>query len=111
MKDIVEFSQQDKYEIGARIAKLREKSGYKSMEIAQFLDVHRTTYSKFEGGITLPGTEYIYKLCQIFDVTSDYILFGKETDMEMAKLRKLLLRQNPKRARKIVEGLLTMFED
>jgi hypothetical protein len=44
-------------------------------------------------------------------VTADYILYGKELDMEMAKLRGMLEKQNPRRARKIIEGLMMMFED
>jgi transcriptional regulator with XRE-family HTH domain len=111
MNEIVSFSEQNRFEIGARIAGLRQKSGYKSMEIAHFMDIHRCTYSEIEGGNRLPSTDNIFKLCQIFDVTADYILYGKELDMEMAKLRGMLEKQNPRRTRKIIEGLMMMFED
>jgi transcriptional regulator with XRE-family HTH domain len=111
MKEIIGFSEQNRYEIGSRIAGLREKSGFKSMEVANFMDIHRSTYSDIECGNRLPNVDNLYKLCQIFDVTSDYILYGKEVDMELDKLQRLLKKQNPKKAKKIVEGLMLMFDD
>ena len=110
MKEIRNFNDAEKYAIADRIAGLREKNGYKSMEMAHFMDIHRSTYSDIECGNVKLSTDNLFKICQIFDVSADYILFGKEIDMELEEIRNILEKQNSKRARQIVEGLKMMFD-
>ena len=110
MKDIKSFNETDRYAIANRITELREGRGYKSMEMAHFMDIHRSTYSDIECGHVKLSTDNLYKLCQIFDVSADYVLFGKEIDMESVKIRCILEKQNPGKARKIAEALYLMFE-
>ena len=110
MKEIRSFNETDRYAIANRIAELREARGYKSMEMAHFMDIHRSTYSHIESGSEKLSSDNLYKLCQIFDVSADYILFGKEIDMELAEIRSILEKQSPRKARQIIEGLKMMFD-
>ena len=109
MKEIKTFSNEDRYAIGNRIADLRETKGYKSMEIAQFMDIDRSTYSNIECGKTKLSTENLYKLCQIFDVSADYILFGETEDSYMEEIKTILNGQKLEEIRKIVRGLRAML--
>ena len=110
MKEIRNFNDAERYAIANHIAGLREQKGYKSMEMAHFMDIHRSTYSDIECGNVKLSTDNLFKICQIFDVSADYILFGKEIDMELEEIRNILEKQNPKRARQIVEGLKMMLD-
>lgn len=110
VKEIRNFNDAERYAIANRIAELREEKGYKSMEMANFMDIHRSTYSDIECANVKLSTDNLFKLCQIFDVSADYILFGKEIDMELEEIRDILEKQSPGRAKQIVEGLKMMFE-
>ena len=108
MKEIKTFSNEDRYAIANRIVMLRKESGYKSKEIAQQMDVSATTYSDIECANTKLSLDNLYKLCQVFDVSADYIVFGETEDAYMAEVRKIF-KQRPGIAKKIVAGLKEMF--
>ena len=56
------------------IRNLREDNDKKQIELAQYLNVKQTTYSKYElGKINVP-IEVIIKLADYYDVTTDYLL-------------------------------------
>lgn len=109
MRDIKAMEQDDRYAIAERIVNLRKESGYKSKEIAQKIDVSATTYSDIECANTKLSLDYLYRLCQVFDVSADYIIFGETEDAYMSEIRKILKKQRPGMAEKIVAGLKTMF--
>jgi hypothetical protein len=52
----------------------------------------------------------LFKMCQIFEVSADYIIFGDTDDACMAELRQILSKQNPKVKAKIVAGLKAALE-
>ena len=56
------------------IRNLREDSDKKQIELANYLNVKQTTYSKYElGKINIP-IEIIIKLADYYDVSVDYLL-------------------------------------
>lgn len=56
------------------IRNLREDNDKKQKELAAFLNVQQTTYSKYElGKITVP-VEVIIQLAAYYNVTTDYLL-------------------------------------
>ncbi len=56
------------------IRNLREDSDKKQIELAKYLNVKQTTYSKYElGKINIP-IEIIIKLADYYDVSVDYLL-------------------------------------
>ena len=57
-----------------RISELREEAGLKQMALASMLNVTPQTISRYERGDRDLGTDAIGRLCQIFGVTSDYLL-------------------------------------
>lgn len=62
--------------IGERIYELRKQSNMSQGELADELDVSRQTISKWENDSSLPELDKIIRLCEVFDVSSDYILRG-----------------------------------
>ena len=57
-----------------RIKELREKCGYSQSELARKLSVTRSSVNAWEMGISVPTTQYIVEMSQLFKVSSDYIL-------------------------------------
>ena len=110
MKEIVSLTQEERFAIADRIAALREKSDYMSKEIAQIMDISSSTYSDIECANTKLSIDNLYKICQIFDVSADYIIFGENENACMAEIRKLISRQSPAMVEKIIAGLKVMFE-
>ena len=55
----------------------REKAGYTQTEVAKFLCISPQSVSKWESGESLPSTEYLPKLTDLFECTIDD-LFRKE---------------------------------
>ena len=61
MKEIRSFNETDRYAIANRIAELRETRGYKSMEMAHFMDIHRSTLPFYSLILTNVKNQY-YKM-------------------------------------------------
>lgn len=60
-----------------RVRELREDHDLKQRELAEYLDVKQTTYSKYElGKIDIP-IEALIKLADYYQVTLDYLV-GRE---------------------------------
>ena len=64
--------------IGSRIHKLRKKSGLTQQQVANRLNVVRTSISNWESGTRTPDAESLSQLADLFGVTTDYLL-GKKT--------------------------------
>ena len=61
-----------------RLAELRHEKRLSQKEIAKLLYVPQTTYSHYEVGNREPSIETIIKLCDLFDVSADYLLGRKD---------------------------------
>ncbi len=62
--------------MGERIYKLRKKNNMSQGDLANELDTSRQTISKWENNMCIPELDKIIRLCEIFSVSSDYILRG-----------------------------------
>ncbi len=78
--------------MGARIRKQRELSGYTREQIAEKLDVSAKFCSDIELGIKGMSLQTLTKLCNILDMSSDYILYGDtenpDTDTAISLVQK-----------------------
>ncbi|MED3642439.1 helix-turn-helix transcriptional regulator [Caldifermentibacillus hisashii] len=61
-----------------RLENLREKSGYTKKELSQKLGFSANVYGSYERGERRPSFETCCKLANIFHVSLDYLLCGKE---------------------------------
>ena len=66
--------------IGQRIAKLRKKRGMRQFDLSCELDVSVKHLSECERGISMFSLARLLDICEIFDVSLDYLVRGLPTD-------------------------------
>ena len=66
--------------IGRRIAKLRKDHGMGQLELCGELDVSVKHLSECERGVSMFSLERLLDICEIFDVSLDYLVRGLPTD-------------------------------
>ena len=69
-----------KVEIGERVRITRNSSGLSREILSEMLDISPLFLGYIECGQRGMSISTLQKLCQILNVSSDYILFGKETN-------------------------------
>lgn len=57
-----------------RLKDLREDHDLKQSEIAEFLGIQQTVYSRYERGFQNIPLEHLMKLAEKYNVSTDYIL-------------------------------------
>lgn len=57
-----------------RIKQLREQTGYSQAQLAKRLDVTRSSVNAWEMGLSMPTTQYVVALANLFRVSADYLL-------------------------------------
>lgn len=65
--------------ISDKLKRLREEKKYSQSQLARILNVTRSSVNAWELGISVPSTQYIVKLAQLYKVSSDYLLGIDET--------------------------------
>ncbi|KXU52387.1 DNA-binding helix-turn-helix protein [Candidatus Stoquefichus sp. KLE1796] len=66
--------------VSKQLIHLRNVKGISQEELASLMNVTRQAVSKWETDQALPDSEKIIRLSEIFGVTTDYLLKGKEND-------------------------------
>jgi transcriptional regulator with XRE-family HTH domain len=85
---------------------LRKAKGWTQHELASKLELHKTHVSKFELGIIRPSLDVLKRLAHVFEVSTDYLLFGDEPEFdEQAILSRIRMLSTPER-----KMLLAMLE-
>lgn len=64
-----------------RLVILRLNAHYSQEEVAYQLHMDAKAYGKYERGETLPSIDTVVLLADIYGVSTDYILTGKETSV------------------------------
>ena len=71
-------------EFGARIREMRRQCGLTQQAVADRLQVHRTTYTKYETGCVAPDQQSLLRMSEMFGVTVDAML-GRDVTMANAE--------------------------
>lgn len=82
---------QKKHKIGDTIAKLRKEKGWTQNELAEKLQVSDKAISKWESNKGDPSLEFLPVMAELFDVTLDYLMTGKEQKEKIVTMSKLEL--------------------
>lgn len=93
--------------ISDKIKLLRERRSMTQAEVAKKLGVTRSGVNAWEMGITVPSTQCVVALAELFDVSADYLLGIEKTaslnisgltERQVAALAELIesMKQNPK---------------
>lgn len=67
-----------------KIINLRKKCAWSQEELAEKMNVSRQSISKWESGQSVPDLDKILKLCQLFGVSTDYLLKEEMEEYEVA---------------------------
>lgn len=65
--------------IADRIKQVRERNKMTQAELAKRIGITRSGVNAWEMGISVPSTQYIVELAQIFNVSTDYLLGVEKT--------------------------------
>lgn len=60
--------------ISERIRYLREEHGYTQADLARTLGITRSSVNAWEMGISVPSTQYIVELANLFKTSADFLL-------------------------------------
>lgn len=64
--------------LGSRIAALRKAKNMSQTQLAAYLRVSASTIGMYEQGRRMPDIQTLVQLAQLFDVSLDYLITGKE---------------------------------
>lgn len=76
-----------------RLQKLRKTHNLSQEQLAEKLDVSRQAISKWESGQANPDINNLLKLSNIYEVSTDYILLGKDTDNQIVVEEKIIYKE------------------
>lgn len=69
--------------IGCRIKEIREQNGYTQTTLAKKLGLSRSAVNAWEMGVSIPSTQYLVELSDLFNVTTDYLLCIDNNENQM----------------------------
>ena len=96
--------------LGEKIYALRTDKGMSQTDLAEALDVSRQSISKWETDASVPELEKLIKLSEIFGVSLDQLVLGKETQpVQAAQTAPQPQLQAPGLTRKIAGTILLCF--
>ena len=73
--------------IDERIKHLREQNSMTQSDLAKRLGITRSSVNAWEMGISMPSTQYIVELAELFHVSTDYLLgVNKSATVDVAGL-------------------------
>lgn len=65
--------------VADKIKALREQNGFTQSDLAKRLGITRSSVNAWEMGISVPSTQYVVELANIFKVSTDFLLGVKST--------------------------------
>ena len=65
--------------VADKIKALREQKGFTQSDLAKKLGITRSSVNAWEMGISVPSTQYVVELANIFKVSTDFLLGVKST--------------------------------
>lgn len=73
--------------VGERIRELREQNGYTQSELAKKLHLSRSAVNAWEMGTSVPSTQFLVELSNLFNTSTDYILgINKDESVDISYL-------------------------
>ncbi|MDD3183777.1 MAG: helix-turn-helix transcriptional regulator [Anaerostipes sp.] len=84
----------DSIEFGKRLRKIRKENGMTQEKLAERLLLTGESVSNIETGKTMCMPEHIFSICQIFNISADYLYFGIERKLILSKSNKIELVNN-----------------
>jgi transcriptional regulator with XRE-family HTH domain len=99
----------DKIVIGRRIRNQREKLSLTRDVFAEQVDISPQFLAEIENGTKGMSSETLYKICDKFYLSSDYLLFGRQSFDGITTPASELLKRIPPNFSEAVENILSAF--
>lgn len=77
----------DMRQSGGRIRQLRIQNGYTQEALASKLSINRSVLSRIEAGKYACSIDILAQISAFFDVSIDYLVFGKSQNQNAARLK------------------------
>ncbi len=68
-------------EFGKRLKKIRKKRGMTQEKLSELLHLSTDSISNYENGKTTCMPEHVTKICQLLNISADYLYFGVEKEL------------------------------
>ena len=94
-----------------RLKKYRIACGLTQQQIADILNINRTTYTKYETGISEPSHDLLKRIISIFGVDYNAILSDEDNFQRNVYDSKLPVYNLTKNESKLITGFRTLGED
>jgi len=105
-------------DLAENIKAIREEKGLKQIEVADYIGVDKSAYSKIEKGTRSLAIEELQKMAQLFNLTTDQILnydgnipkevtIEDKTTIEQMRLLQQLDEEDRQTVFKIIDKMLT----
>lgn len=99
-------------EIGSNIQTAREKAGYTQEQLSELLGLSPNHISAIERGVSAVSLNSVRKICCLFGISADTIIFGNnEQSDDVYKIAQQLSRIKPEyqpQIKKIISALLEL---
>ena len=92
--------------IGERLAEIRKDHGDTQQTLADKLNVSKFTVSNWEQGKSAPDHGSLIRICQLYHVSSDYLLGLSDDDPLLSKQKRDVLCQQDQELLKEMEAFL-----
>ena len=76
--------------LNIKIKKLRENYRFTQKQVADFLDIDRSTYAYYESGKTVPNIFVIDRLSELYKVSCDYLIKNSITYKNQSNMDDLI---------------------
>lgn len=73
------FFEDIRYSVGTKLLNIRKKQNYTQQEVADIIGISRSALSYYEKGERAIDIITLYKLCNLYNVSADYLLGTKST--------------------------------
>ena len=93
------------FAMGNRVKLSREAAGLTQERLAEELDVSLNYISALECGRAGAKLRTLVMLCEVLHVTSDYLLFGTETDQDLGLIMARLSTASPEELKLIMRSI------
>lgn len=72
----------DAHEFGKRVKALRTEKGLTQEKLAEMLNISFSQISRIESGRSTPSIDVMIELAELFQVSLDYLILGRESATE-----------------------------
>ncbi|WP_395548260.1 MULTISPECIES: helix-turn-helix domain-containing protein [unclassified Lacrimispora] len=77
-REVKLFTEDTMKDMGKRIQDARKNKGFKAIDFADIIGIGKDQLSRVENGRVVCKLEYIYVIAQYLEISTDYLLYGKE---------------------------------